>query len=160
MSILAPPAPVLADYFLDVEALSLGDVVIRDGYAWLCFTGPSQILTTKNLDAVGDVIRQAQTHVDFGGWAAGFVAYDAGPAFDRAIQTQRGNQPLAWFALYEKPPVRFRELKPTYQKTKLELGPVELSESQYLKRFSRVKDALRQGESYQINLTMRQPFKL
>src|SRR5579862_6916698 len=98
------PAIGLANYFLDVESLNPGDAVIRDGDEWLCFASPASVATTAIEGEVEDVMAIAEAHVAGGGWAAGFVAYEAGSAFDRAILGGQWGRPLVWFALYDHPP--------------------------------------------------------
>src|ERR1035438_8771253 len=154
---LSSPATGPPGYFLDLGILGFGDVVMRDGDAWLHFSSPREVVTTNQLDEVESVLTRAQSHVAAGGWVVGFVAYDAAPAFDRAIACQLGAEPLAWFALFDGPPTRFWELLPSYQPASLELGTVELTEAVYSCRFESVKAALNRGDTYQVNLTLRQP---
>src|SRR5580658_2670620 len=97
----------VSNYFLDLGIVKAGEAVVRDGDGWLYFASPREIATAKQIDDVACVLSRAERHINAGGWAVGFVAYDAGPAFDTAIKSQRGDQPLAWFALFDEPPARF-----------------------------------------------------
>lgn len=131
---------------------------MREGDWWLRFAAPARIVTADVMDDVATVLGAAETHTARGGWAVGYVAYDAAPAFDASLVSRRGDMPLAWFALYESPPLAYRELRPT--RAHIELGCPDTDVATYAERFERVRDALRRGESYQVNLTIRQRFRL
>ena len=147
-------------YFLDLGSVQPGEAVVRDGDAWLHFASPREIVSTKHLKDVEGVLTRSEMHVSTGGWAVGFVSYEAGPAFDPAITCRRSEQPLAWFALFDEPPAQFWELTPTYEPAPIELEPLELDGAGYRRRFEMVKAALGRGDTYQVNLTMRQQFRL
>ncbi len=84
----------------------------------------------------------------------------AGAALNAALPSKLDERPLAWFALFEKRPTRHRELRPVYESPDVELEPLEWDEAEYNQRFNSVKDAQREGQTYQVNLTMRQRFQL
>ena len=151
---------MLDSYFLDLESVQPGEAVARDGDGWLCFSDPSRVLTTRRLDQVLPILELASNHAELGGWAAGFVSFDAGPACDEAVRAQRGHQPLAWFALFDRPPARFRELRPRQAYSHIDPAEPELSPGQYRARFAKVHEALARGDTYQVNLTFRQNFRL
>ncbi|CAG0997797.1 para-aminobenzoate synthetase / 4-amino-4-deoxychorismate lyase [Rhodocyclaceae bacterium] len=68
----------------------------------LCLSRPVAVLTTHRLEEVAAVIAAAEAHARAGRWVAGFVAYEAAPAFDPAFQVlpPRDCLPLAVFAAY------------------------------------------------------------
>ncbi|MHB8634958.1 MAG: chorismate-binding protein [Fimbriimonadaceae bacterium] len=147
-------------YFVDAGCLQVGEALVRDGDFWLHFSTPAKIVVAERVDEVVDAIASAESHVASGGWAIGFVAYDAGAAFDSAVVSLPGRRPMAWFALHREPPSRQCELTPIYHRSPVCLGPLELDSDAYRRRFKWVKNALERGETYQVNLTMRQPFRL
>lgn len=135
-------------------------MVIRDGDGWSVFSSPTQIVVTTVEDEVEECFRRAESFVEQGSWAAGFVAYDAGGAFDPAITCGQDGRPLVWFGVFDQPPKRYRELLPHCGATSIELRPVEWDEAKYTHTFRIVKDMLRNGDCYQLNLTMKQEFSM
>lgn len=155
----------MADYFVSLDGLALGDAVVRcedgpDGPGWLLFTHASAILEAHSIGDVAGVVEAACRHAD-SGWVVGFVAYEGGPAFDRAILVRHGcSQPLAWFALYDQVPAHYRELLPSGRPVAITLNEPEFSFEEYSARFNRLEQSLEAGNCYQANLTFRQRFKL
>ena len=71
----------------------------------LQFTNPCRIVQAHSLAEVLPALREIDQAVQDGLWAAGFVAYEAAPAFDRAMETHPPTEglPLLWFGLYAGP---------------------------------------------------------
>lgn len=70
-----------------------GTVILRDSppsgaSRWLAFAHPEQIIEARTVDAVAPLIRRVEEAVAGGLHAAGFLAYEAAPAFDPACRTQ------------------------------------------------------------------------
>lgn len=80
----------------------LDDITAGRAYVFNTFTAE---LAAHRLDDVVDVLEAAQSHARQGGWAVGFVAYDAAPAFDASLRTKStaSTLPLAWFGLADQP---------------------------------------------------------
>ena len=121
------------------------------------FAGPRGVLRAETVDEVLPVLAAVERAVADGLHAAGFVAYEAAPAFDPAFATHPPDPrlPLAWFALYE----RREEAHPEYEGADgdAELGPwrIDLDEAEYVRRIGRVRELIAAGDSYQVNLTAR-----
>jgi para-aminobenzoate synthetase/4-amino-4-deoxychorismate lyase len=121
------------------------------------FHGPRGVLRAERLDEVLPVLAAVERAVADGLHAAGFVAYEASPAFDPAFATHPPDPrlPLAWFALYE----RREDVHPTYAAAEgpAELGPwrSDLSEAEYVRRIERIRELIAAGDTYQVNLTAR-----
>ncbi len=83
-----------------------GNVVLHDphGGGWLAFQKPSRIYSTCSTNEISGLLREVQQQVDVHGlYAAGFLAYEAAPAFDAALKVQPTDGfPLAWFGLYRE----------------------------------------------------------
>jgi len=134
-------------------------VVLRDDRSgqWLRLTSPVRIVTTSQLEQVPDCMRQVEQAVQEEGLtAAGWVSYEAAPAFDPVLSTHPpGDFPLLWFGLYEKPEV----IQPP-QATEPNLAnenswSPSLSPEAYPKAFDRIKMYIREGDTYQVNFTHR-----
>ena len=86
-------------------------------------------------------------------WAAGFVSYEAGPAFDPAMTAHKpGILPFAWFALFDAPavsPAPFAENPPV-----LDWLP-SISRADYSRAIHRIKQHISRGDTYQVNYTLR-----
>ncbi|KAJ3334005.1 hypothetical protein HDU93_008275 [Gonapodya sp. JEL0774] len=95
------------------------------------------------------------------GTAAGWVAYEAAPAFDPRLEVRpAGEVPLLWFGLFTK---RERIALPSPEgafSSDSNLSRAdwvkEVSPRQYEDSIRRVLDYIREGETYQVNFTFRQ----
>ena len=101
-----------------------------------------------------------------GRWAAGYLAYEAGyalyPGLAQAEQAReeqdRPEAPLLWFGLYDAPERlarcaldrRFRMAGPAH----LDEPVLALGRTAYRRRIEQIKTLIREGDVYQINLTM------
>ena len=70
-----------------------GTVILRDAPPageprWLAFTDPERVLAARTVDEVAPLLRAVEEAVAVGLFAAGFVAYEAAPAFDPACRTR------------------------------------------------------------------------
>lgn len=128
----------------------------RRGARSLRFTEFQRVLRADTVDEVRPVLAAVQRAVDDGLHAAGFVAYEAAPAFDPALVTHPPDRrlPLAWFAFY----ARRDEVDPAFGgATDVELGPwrMDVSEDEYRDRIERIRALIAAGDTYQVNLTAR-----
>jgi para-aminobenzoate synthetase/4-amino-4-deoxychorismate lyase len=127
---------------------------------WQAYRDPIHIITAQNLEQVLPALQTVQAAVEKEGlFAAGFITYEAAPAFDAAYKTlPQGSLPLLQFGLYR----RFYDLA-TLPKTSgdastwqnAEKWQADISEASYEESFSRIKDHLRLGETYQVNYSFR-----
>jgi para-aminobenzoate synthetase/4-amino-4-deoxychorismate lyase len=127
------------------------------------FRGLCQVLRAERVEDVIGVLEGVERAVARGMHAAGFVAYEAAPAFDAALATHPPDPrlPLAWFALYDTRD----DVHPTYDAADgdAEIGPwsIDLPEAEYLRRVERVRTLIAAGDTYQTNFTarLRAPFR-
>ena len=138
--------------------ISDGTVVIHDPaeQRWLLFQHPLQILEARRHDDVAGVLLEVQQQVERNHrHAAGFVAYEAAPAFDPALVIRSaGDFPLAWFGIYaEIQPA----LVPAFPPGGAEPIPWEASVSreEYCSAIHRIKDWIRAGDTFQVNYSYR-----
>jgi len=66
------------------------------------FADPADVLVARRADELGALLARVESWARQGGWALGFVAYEAAAAFDAALLTHPPVEglPLAMFALY------------------------------------------------------------
>ncbi len=126
------------------------------GRDWLSFTSPVDTIVAWDLDQVLPAMQRVEAAAADGVWAVGFVSYDAGPAFDPAIQSHRASDtPLLAFGLFaDAEPDLF---DPEDQAGTFSTGPWDPSVDQahYEAGVRAVKEHIAAGDTYQVNLTLR-----
>jgi para-aminobenzoate synthetase/4-amino-4-deoxychorismate lyase len=131
-------------------------VILHDEVArrWLRFRNPVEVISAARIEDVLPRLREVEQAVeDRGLHAAGWVSYEAAPAFDSALTVRAsGDFPLLWFGLYEKPePV---ELPPA-EAGLADGWESDLAPDAYAQAFDRIKRHIRAGDTYQVNFTYR-----
>jgi para-aminobenzoate synthetase / 4-amino-4-deoxychorismate lyase len=135
-----------------------GRVVLRDAARgkWLDFKSPRQILTTCRTQEVLPLVCQIGESVQRGGLhAAGFIAYEAAPAFDPSLPSKDdGVFPLLWFGLFEQ--VSEMECLPKVQESLPAVAwESSVTPSEYRRRLRAIRSYIRAGDTYQVNFTYR-----
>jgi len=121
----------------------------------LLFTKPLRIHQTNQLDEVLPIMNEVQQELDQGYYAAGFVSYEAAPAFDHSFRVKEGGKvPLIWFGIFETP-VNGDGL--TYERNLYETSNWEsdTSKADYENAFHKIKQKIENGHTYQVNYTMK-----
>jgi para-aminobenzoate synthetase/4-amino-4-deoxychorismate lyase len=139
--------------------------IVRDAASgkWRLFERPSEIVTASDIDDVvpalqkihDDCTRQER-------YAAGFLSYEAAPAFDPALKTQHAADfPLLWFGVYDA--AQERTLDEFVNAT----GPVaderwepSITAEHYARVFDELQELIRNGDTYQVNYTYRMRTRL
>lgn len=155
-----PPDDTARMDFDDLPGTEPGLVLAQanHGAEWRMFRRPAGIVRADRLADAGAAWDEAAAACDKGYYAAGFIAYDATPAFDPAMEahppTTEG--PLVWFALYTSysvvdAPRRFRN------PFRIELPDwtASMSAAEHEAAVVRIRECIAQGEVYQVNLTHR-----
>ncbi len=131
---------------------------------WRLYQNPVAIIATATLGEVAACLRRVEHHVEaLGHHAAGFVSYDASPAFDAALVVRadpRPAIPLLWFGIYAEPePFDWPEAVVEGAVDPAVWTPT-MSDDAYAAAFDRIKRAIWAGDTYQVNLTyrLRRPF--
>ncbi|MEQ8841145.1 MAG: aminodeoxychorismate synthase component I [Acidimicrobiales bacterium] len=123
------------------------------GRRWLSFVDPVRQFLANDLDEVGPVLDAAEAAAHEGCWVAGFVSYDAGPAFDSAIRSHRDpGVPLVALAA-------FADAKPSRGPAGRVFTTGEWTASNTQDRFESsvrsIRERIAAGDTYQVNYTMR-----
>ncbi|MGH1502245.1 MAG: chorismate-binding protein [Acidimicrobiales bacterium] len=149
----ASPVPPSSELILRRAIAPVPDA--DGGRRWLSFTDPETTLVARTLDEVRPVLAAAERAANEGRWAVGYVAYDAGPAFDPAIAVRpplAGQAPLAVFGVFAEAvddpgddSGDFASLgwEPTVPRADYEAAVLA------------IKEHIARGETYQVNLTQR-----
>ncbi len=136
-----------------------GRICLRDGQTgrWLSFGQPRRVVSAQHVDEVLPALRTVLAAVEMTGcYAAGFIAYEAAPAFNRALMTHAaGGFPLLWFALTGTPD-ELDELPPA------PLAPwpafdwqPTITPDMYRQAIATIHQHIGRGDTYQVNFTYR-----
>jgi para-aminobenzoate synthetase / 4-amino-4-deoxychorismate lyase len=131
-------------------------ILDADPFGHLEFAEPRTVLAAGSLAEVRPVIRAAEAAAASGSWVAGFLTYEAAPAFDRALRVRGpAPRPLACFGVFGEPTSRSPGAGDGGRDARLcSLAP-DLSKAQFSGSVERIRAALGRGEAYQVNFTMR-----
>ncbi len=143
--------------------ISDGTVVLHDPseQRWVLFQQPLQILEARRPEDVSAVLLEVQRQVESNHrHAAGFVAYEAAPAFDRALAVRSASDfPLVWFGIYaERQPISLSAFPPS--DTQPIAWEASVSKEEYGAAIHRIKDWIHAGDTFQVNYSyrLRAPF--
>jgi len=116
------------------------------------FSRPTEIWQADELEQVRGAIERVEAAQQNGKFVAGFITYEAAPAFDPALKTPpRGQLPLAWFAEFSAP----AEAPPAPPAPPATAPDLLIPEREYLSCVRRALDYIRAGDIYQVNYTVR-----
>lgn len=152
-----------------------GEVVVQTPRAgWLRFRAPREIVTAASPAEVVARLRYIEDRVQARGWyAAGFLAYEAAPAFDAAQRVKvpaSTTLPLLWFGLYDQ--AESIELpgdvnqadrdRADHDRAAYSIGPwaPTVVWPDYERAIHTIRQHIADGETYQVNYTyrLRAPF--
>ena len=142
---------------------AIGDIVFSSRTGEFTFSKPVLILTATRLAEVKPCLQRVAAKVSQGLYAAGFLTYEAVPAFDAALCAHPpGDLPLAWFGLYRAP----EQLRKTFSgealaergqadKASFRVGPWKalVSAATYHQQVRRIRELIVAGDTYQICYT-------
>jgi len=122
---------------------------------WLDFSRPYRVITTSKAEEVVACLREVERLVASHGWAAaGFLAYEAAPAFDAALQVGvESCFPLLQFGLY--PPPRPVDLPDPVEAMPDLAWCSTVDQAEYRAAVERVQRFIAAGDTYQVNYTYR-----
>ena len=133
-------------------------VVLHDSLTgdWLEFSVPLAIYTTATLRDVVPLLQEMEARVECEQlYAAGFIAYEAAPAFDPALPVRADAEfPLMWFGLFSSVQVVPAPVPTARVADTLHWRP-ESSHAEYDVALREIRDAIQSGETYQVNYSYR-----
>ncbi len=132
--------------------------LIQDANAggWWKFDNPLEILSVTRTEDVVPALEYAEKRVNAEGlWAAGYIGYEAGPAFDPAIQAHTGRgSPLLWMGIFPQP--ELVQLPPsnfTNPESEYRWQP-SVGRADYDDTVARIHSLISEGDIYQVNYTL------
>lgn len=119
------------------------------------FKNPLEVISVSDLNEVRLALREVERAARAGAYAVGFVAYEAAPAFDRALVVREAATPLAWFGIFDAPASPTRPEGPGgrgHSPTGWE--PSETRDA-YERSVREIRETIARGDTYQVNYTFR-----
>lgn len=141
-----------------MNATKNNNVIIHDAdnEQWLLLEDPVDILVANDHVSLQSVLKEVENQArNQRHYVAGFVAYEAASAMNSALKTKpSANFPLAWFGVYGQAktidfPLSANETthEITWRRT--------IDEKGYKTAIKRVRDYIREGDTYQVNYSFR-----
>jgi para-aminobenzoate synthetase/4-amino-4-deoxychorismate lyase len=131
----------------------------------MLFEEPVACLALRTGEDVGRFFDEVEAHLGAGRWLAGYLSYELGfllePGLaDLAVRVRHGTM-LAWMGVFEAPqrvdgPLEGVEAAPLGVRDLV----LDTSEEEYGAAVARIHEAIRAGDTYQVNFTMRYGFGL
>ena len=122
---------------------------------WGIFSNPVKILTAHCAAEVMPLLAELEEALAGGCFAAGFIAYEAAPAFDRAFNTLPSlDFPAASVAVYTEATQRFSVFPEGGETFLLDFEP-EIKHDEYCGSLERIARDIVEGNIYQTNFTFR-----
>jgi para-aminobenzoate synthetase / 4-amino-4-deoxychorismate lyase len=131
----------------------------------VCFSQPERVIVAHDVSEVAAALRAVEEGTRQGFYAAGFVAYEAAPAFDDALVTRtradEAEPPLVWFGLFRGPQPAPADASamtsasasvPALASWRWE---PDITPADYRAGIDAVKEAIARGDTYQVNYTFR-----
>lgn len=120
----------------------------------LRFTRPLEVVTARTLPEVRPALQRVRRAAEAGRYAAGFVSYEAAPAFDPALSAgARSALPLLWFGIFAAPDAD--AAGETAGEFCLSPWTPSINRSTYARNFDAARQAIARGDTYQINYSFR-----
>ncbi|MET4677204.1 MULTISPECIES: aminodeoxychorismate synthase component I [unclassified Luteibacter] len=148
---------------------SRGQVILdnaRDGWAEV-FSRPSRTFVARQPADVPDTLAAMQRALAEGHYLAGYFSYELGyvlePHLGDRLPAER-QVPLIWFGQYDEPPTILQgdAIEALWPRDRVYASPLtfEWDRNAYRNRFDAVMEAIRRGDAYQVNLSMRAHFRV
>ncbi len=121
----------------------------------ITFSNPIEIITATSLDEVVMSIEQVQEKVNEGKYAAGYISYEAAPAFCEHFTTHKAAQmPLVWFGIFDAPIRVGKSLTGTHPFTTQPWQP-SVRMHDYNKHMDQIHNYIAAKKTEQVNYTIR-----
>ncbi|HEX6694921.1 MAG TPA: chorismate-binding protein [Longimicrobiales bacterium] len=117
------------------------------------FVAPIAVVTAFAVDELVDALARVEEAAASGKWCAGFVTYEAAPAFDAAMRVRVGGRmPLLWFGVFDAPVAASSVERPLVDDVSWHATQ---SDDALSSAILTAQAAILAGETYQVNYTTR-----
>ena len=131
-----------------------GDLQFATRKGLRVYSNPTEVIVCKSADEVSAALARIEAAVERGYHAAGFLAYEAAPAFDPAMVTHLpGAFPVLWFGIYERVTVVDDSVSTPGGAYTLGEWNAAVSKREYASAFAEIRERIAAGETYQVNFT-------
>lgn len=137
--------------FPRIQAGTVALIHALPGASSYLFRNPVETVTASTVEELEDLLQRIDSAVAKGLYAAGYIAYEAGYAFEPSLRHLLSSQPLAWFGIYNNRE-RFT-YDPESSQIAIEDPTITMSASTFAGKITRIKQHIEQGDTYQLNLT-------
>lgn len=122
----------------------------------MVFQEPLKIIQAHRAEEVEAAFSELEEATKQGLYVAGYVSYEAAPAFDEAykVNTQGNVMPIVWFGVFDKP---LQEMADHAGELQLNVSEwrIETDYGSYQRNMNQIREAIEKGDTYQINYTTR-----
>lgn len=120
----------------------------------ITFRNPKEVIAVTQPSGVAAALCHIESEVAAGKYAAGFLSYEAAPAFDPASLTHApAGVPVLWFGLYGRMEIN-PPLKPKSENGRTNNWIPALSREEYNAAIARIRAYIAAGDTYQVNYTL------
>ena len=126
-----------------------------DGVTWIRLESPSEVLIAKRLEEVRPTLSRAVEAAERGSIVAGFVSYEAAPAFDPSMRVHAESKfPFLWFGVFERAEALARLPQTPVPISATSWNPT-LTAEDYENAVATIRRLIARGDTYQVNFTHR-----
>ncbi len=137
------------------------------------FHNPESVIKTNDLDKVISTLSLIDTAIKDGYYAAGYITYEAGFAFEQSLKSFHNKScfefPLIWFGIFSEPLIIHHDHAShggpglqSYQRKMIASQnfcnvshfSFSVSKEDYMDDITRIKEYVNNGDTYQINYTL------
>jgi len=135
--------------------------LVQDGAPdrWLRFAAPVAVVEARAVEEVAPALAAVAGRVEGEGlWAAGWIAYEAAPGFDRALAARPpapDGPPLVWFALFRRAEPEADPLAGIAGGYRIGRWRPSISRAGHRRGVAAIRRLIARGDTYQVNFTHR-----
>ncbi|WP_338066954.1 aminodeoxychorismate synthase component I [Virgibacillus profundi] len=119
----------------------------------ILFKNPRDIISALSIEEVIPALQKVQEAVNSGFYAAGYISYEASPAFNHNFRVKPNHlMPLLWFGIFDNPHDEPLKSSRAFQTT--EWIPTT-NVDRFNSSIAKIKNYIEQGDTRQVNYTLR-----
>jgi len=126
------------------------------------FDGLETVIIARSLEEVVPALIEVEQAVQHGRHAAGFVSYEAAAAINPELPARAAHElPLVWFGIFsERSALTLKNTREPAADCRITVPELEIDRERYIADVSTIRRAIASGDTYQVNYTARQRFRL
>lgn len=122
----------------------------------LYFGNPIKVIAVTKIQDIKPALEEIQKYSHEGKYAAGYISYEAAPAFDAKMKVN-GNPllPLLYFGIYEEPIKLPQSNEQKMTNNQSMQWNSKTTRNEYNDNIGKIKEYIASGDTYQVNYTLR-----